>query len=255
MPGWRALALVSIVPAALLAWVQSSRGNAAAEPAEFNFIRLEYRDLPFIRRGYSRGWWMQDWPEAEIHFNQGIRRLTRIHAGPEMHLPLTDDRIFEHPWLYATQVGFWDLSDPEVIRLRDYLLRGGFLVVDDFYGVQDWEIFRQTMQRVLPDRPIVDIDDADPLMNVVYSIRERTFIPGLRHLRIGPGGQTTVYPQGGPPYWRAIHDDRDRMVVAINYNMDVGDAWEHADLPQYPESMTTLAYRFGINYIVYSMTH
>jgi hypothetical protein len=224
--------------------------------SEYHFVRLEYIDRSSARRGWGgRGWWRQDWPEAEIHFAQGVRRLTRIDTGEGIHLPLTDDRIFDYPWLYATQVGYWDLSDQEVNRLRDYLLRGGFLVVDDFYGLEDWSVFRDTMQRVLPDRPILDVEESHSLTNVLYTIRDRTFIPGLRHLRAGAGGSIVIQPQAMPPSWRAIYDDKGYVLVAINYNMDVGDAWEHADLPEYPEQMTTLAYRFGINYLVYSMTH
>jgi hypothetical protein len=168
---------------------------------------------------------------------------------------LTDDRIFDYPWVYATQVGYWDLSDAEVKQLREYLNRGGFLVTDDFYGDREWEAFRETMARVFPDRMIVDIPDGDPVLHVVYDITERTFIPGLRHLRRGADGLIGVSPQAMGPQWRAIYDEKGRMVVAVNFNQDVGDAWEHADMPEYPEKMTALAYRFGINYILYAMTH
>ncbi len=196
---------------------------------------------------------MQDWPEAEAHFAQGIQRLTRIHTGEGRHAGLLDDGIFDYPWIYATQVGWWDLSDAETKRMREYLLRGGFLVVDDFFG-EDWDAFRGTMRRVLPEQPILDVDNGHPMMRVLYKITERTQIPGLRHLRRAPGGSVVVR-MPGEPYWRALHDNSGRMVVAINYNMDIGDAWEHADMPEYPEEMTGLAYRFGINYILYSMTH
>ncbi|MGH8247601.1 MAG: DUF4159 domain-containing protein [Gammaproteobacteria bacterium] len=247
----------ALTPLALLlgsAWSQAFPPLASS--AEFHFLRLEYVDLFRSRRGwYGRGWWAQDWPAAEIHFAQGVRRLTRIDIGEGKHMPLTDDRIFRFPWIYATQVGFWDLSDAEIARLREYLFRGGFLVVDDFHGPDDWEVFRQSMHRVFPNRPILEIEPDHSMMHVLYDIHERTYIPGLRHLRRGPGGSTYVEPQATPPYWRAIYDDRGRMLVAINFNMDVGDAWEHADMPQYPEEMTSLAYRFGINYVIYSMTH
>ena len=223
--------------------------------AEFHFIRLEYTDLFRRGWGFRRGWWMQDWPEAEIHFAKGIRRLTRIDTGEGRHVPLTDDRIFDYPWVYATQVGFWDLKQAETDRLADYLRRGGFLVVDDFHGAEQWEVFAATMHRVFPNRPILDIQNDDPVMNVLYQITERTTIPGLRHLRRGPGGSIVVQPEVVPPLWRGIYDDKDRLVVAINFNMDIGDAWEHADMPEYPEAMTSLAYRFGLNYIVYAMTH
>jgi hypothetical protein len=226
-----------------------------APSAEFHFVRLEYVDRFGPRRFFGRGWWMQDWPAAEIHFSQGVRRLTLIDVGEGRHVPLTDDRIFDYPWAYATQVGYWDLSDGETRRLREYLLRGGFLVVDDFHGPQQWAVFREAMERVFPDRPILEIDEGDSLLHVLYDIDQRTQIPGLRHLRIGPGGTALVQPEATPPIWRGIYDDQGRLLVAINFNMDIGDAWEHADMPEYPEPMTALAYRFGINYIIYSMTH
>lgn len=246
-----------------------------APNGEFHFLRVEYKDHPRARRGWygsggglnggPRGWWMQDWPEAEMHFNQGIRRLTRIDAGEIRHTPLTDDRVYDYPWIYATQVGWWDLSDGETKRLGQYLERGGFLVVDDFFGAQDWAAFQDTMERAMPGRPIEDLRDGQAVMNIVFDIRERVFIPGLRHLRRidggridggrGDGGRVVIEPVGTPPAWRGLYDSQGRLVVAINFNMDVGDAWEHADMPEYPENMTSLAYRFGINYIVYAMTH
>jgi hypothetical protein len=234
--------------------------------AEFHFIRVEYTDLPQYHRGYgfaSRsgmgdGWWIVDWPAADNHFTTGIQRLTRIDTGDPRHLRLTDDRLFDYPWIYATQTGWWNLSDLEVSRLREYLLRGGFLVVDDFWGDDAWEVFRSTMARVFPDQPITDIAETDSVMHVLYDIQEkdRTFIPGSRHLRLGPGGQVQVMqPPGSTPEWKAMYDPKNRMVVAVNFNTDVGDAWEFADVPYYPEAMTALAYRYGINYIIYSMTH
>jgi len=234
--------------------------------AEFHFIRVEYTDLPQYHRGFGyasrdglgSGWWIVDWPAADNHFTSGIQRLTRIDTGDPRHLRLTDDRLFDYPWIYATQTGWWGLSDAETSRLREYLLRGGYLVVDDFWGPEQWEVFRRTMERVLPNHPITDIAPSDSVMHVPYDIEEkdRTIIPGSRHLRRGPGGGVqVVLPAGAIPAWRAMYDDRERVVVAVNFNTDVGDAWEFADVPYYPEAMTALAYRYGINYIVYSMTH
>jgi hypothetical protein len=233
--------------------------------AEFHFLRLEYTDLPQFQRGFGfrsrngkgRGWWLQDWPDADDHFTSGIQRLTRLDVGDPRHVSLLDDRLFDYPWIYATQTGYWDLSDAEVLRLREYLQRGGFLMVDDFWG-QDWEWFRETMERVLPGRSITDIAESDAVMRVLYEIRDkdRTFIPGSRHLALGAGGTVRVIqPAGTEPAWRAISDDRNRVLVAVNYNTDIGDAWEFADVPYYPAEMTLLAYRYGINYIIYSMTH
>jgi len=234
--------------------------------AEFHFIRTEYTDLPqfhrrfgFASRGATgEGWWIVDWPDADEHFSMGVQRLTRIHTGDPRHLRLTDPQLFDYPWIYATQTGWWGLSDAETKCLREFLLRGGYLVVDDFWGPEQWEIFRLTMDRVLPNRPIVDLAHSDAVLHVLYDIEEKdlTWIPGTRHLRRGPGGAITVQqPAGTAPAWRAIFDDRNRMLVAVNFNTDVGDAWEYADSPDYPEAMTTLAYRYGLNYLIYSMTH
>jgi hypothetical protein len=244
-------------------------GPAVPKEGEFHFLRMEYVDQGgggfggFGRGGgrggrgggFSPGWWRQDFPEADAHFVQGVKRLTRIDVGEPRHSPL-DANIFNYPWIYATQAGYMDLTAEEVKNLHDYLLRGGFLVTDDFWGLDDWESYRESMDKVLPGVEHVEIDNSHPMMNVMYTITERVTIPGLRHLYQGPGGSWRVgNNMQGPPHWRAMHDPKNRMVVASNFNQDVGDAWEHADLPEYPEAMTSLAYRFGINYIVYAMTH
>ncbi len=233
--------------------------------AGFHFLRVEYADLPEFRRGFgfvsrrgrASGWWAQDWPDADLHFTKGIQRLTRIDVGEPVHMPLTDDRLFDYPWIYATQTAYWDLSKQETDRLRDYLLRGGFLMVDDFWGPDEWEYFARVMQRVLPNHAIPDILETDSVMHVLYDIgeKDRTFIPGSRHLRVVGGSVRIMQPYGTVPAWRAMYDDKNRMVVAVNFNTDVADAWEFADAPYYPEAMTTLAYRYGINYIIYAMTH
>jgi hypothetical protein len=150
------------------------------------------------------------------------------------------------------------LSQAETKRLREYLLRGGFLVTDDMWGSDQWENFQETMARVLPGKPIPDLVEDDPVMHVLYDIREkdRTFIPGSRHLRLTAANPAQiVQPAGTAPAWRAMYDDKNHMVVAVNYDTDVGDAWEFADVPYYPEAMTALAYRYGINYIIYAVTH
>ena len=128
------------------------------------------------------------------------------------------------------------------------------MLVDDFHGQRDWAIFEAAIHRALPDRPIIDIPESDPLMHVFYDLDERNPIPGERHLRMGPGGQVVAQMQGTPS-WRGIYDEKDRLMVAINFNIDMGDSWEHADDPRYPGPMTALGYKFGVNYVVYAMTH
>ena len=131
------------------------------------------------------------------------------------------------------------------------MLRGGFLVVDDFHGSYQWAAFLEGIRKVFPDRPIIEIGEDDPLLHVLYDLDQRSQIPGISYVWSG----VTYQRDGYEPYWRGIYDDEDRLMVAINFNMDLGDAWEHADTPEYPEKMTALAYRFGINYVIYSMTH
>ena len=220
--------------------------------AEFHFTRMYYSD-----GGYRRGWrgdrsWRTDFPEAEYHFSMGVSRLTRVDLdGQYRQMRLMDDSLFDYPWLYAVEVGRWYLDDTEAARLREYLLRGGFLMVDDFHGTRQWASFWDSMQRVFPDRQWVEITEEDPVMHVLYDLNERIQIPGIYALLQG----RTYEQDGYVPHWRGIYDDDGRLMVAINFNMDLGDAWEHADDPRYPEPMTALAYRFAVNYVVYAMTH
>lgn len=255
MPHPRWLASLVAVALAVAAFGDSSAPRSALQDAEFHFLRLEYRDRPGIRRWRNRGWWSQDWPDAETHFNQGVRRLTLIDAGPGRHVSVLDDEVFDYPWIYVNHPGFWDLSDDETTRLREYLQRGGFLMADDFFGSRDWAVFQEALGRTFPDRPIVDMPEDDPLMHVLYDLDQRTQIPGFRHLRRGHNGGVRADIGGLQARWRGIYDDKGRLMVAIHFNQDVGDAWEHADWPEYPEPMTALAYRFGVNNVIYAMTH
>jgi hypothetical protein len=255
------LAIGLLAALTLFAQRYGRRGRFAPEPgmgfadesvrAEFFFARLQYSS--YGGGGWGRDRWLTDWPEAEYHFMQGVKRLTVLDAadGGRYVNPLSEE-LFEYPWLYAVEVGGWELSDEEAARLREYLDRGGFLMVDDFHGGEEWEGFLISMKRIFPDRPIVEIPEDDEVLHVLYDLDEKVQIPGIR---AAMQGLTYERPDGFPGYWRGIYDDENRLMVAINFNMDLGDAWEHADWPQYPEKMTALAYRFGINYVVYAMTH
>lgn len=217
--------------------------------AEFFFTRLAYQSL---YGGWGSQSWLVDWPEAEYHFMQGVKRLTVIDAaqGGKFVRP-SDEELFEYPWLYAVEVGRWVLDEQEAAQLREYLLRGGFLMVDDFHGTREWAQFLDSMRRVFPGRPIIDIPETDEVMRLHYELDPTIQIPGYHVARSGQ----TFEKDGYTPHFRGIYDDEDRLMVSINFNMDLGDAWEHADYPDYPEKMTALAYRFGINYVLYAMTH
>jgi Domain of unknown function (DUF4159) len=250
-----AAATAAIACAAFLGGARAD-GDArldGAPTAEFHFARLVYADAAGSRRRWGRGAgaWATDYADAETHLMQGVGRLTRIDSASVDYdgnggrlIRLTDERVFEYPWLYAVEVGQWHLSDKEAARLREYLDRGGFLMVDDFWGEYEWSIFVASMERVFPDHPIVELRENHTLLHIVYDLDQRTQIPGR-------GGQRP----GTVPHWRGIYDADGRLMVAINFNMDMGDAWEHADDPWYPEPMTALAYKFAVNYLIYAMTH
>jgi hypothetical protein len=246
-----AILLVAAAGALSLARGQASPGSQTAD-GEFFFARLRYADAGGRGGRWGRGAWTTDMPEAETHLLQGLNRLTRLDTGARgVFFDLADDELMNYPWLYAVEVGRWYLSDIEAARLREYLLRGGFLMVDDFWGSYQWAVFLESMNRVFPDRPIVELGDEHELLHVLYDLDQRIQIPGISYI----GSGVTWQQDGYVPHWRGIFDDDGRVMVAINFNMDLGDAWEHADHPSYPEPMTALAYRFAINYVIYAMTH
>ena len=221
------------------------------EKTEFVIGRLIYKS---ISRGYRRfSSWTIDYPRADRHLAQGIRRLTRVHVrSVEQPISLEDDDdIFNWPFLYAVEVGHWSLSDQEAAKLRDYLLRGGFLMCDDFHGTDEWEVFMEGMRKVFPDRPVVDIDNADPIFHVLYDLDDKFQVPGAQYLWTG----RTYERDGVEARWRGVYDDKGRLMVALNHNMDLGDAWEWSDDPRYPEKWASLAYRIAVNYVTYAMTH
>ena len=203
--------------------------------------------------------WTQDYPRADRHFAQAVRRLTRIHArSVEQPVNLEDgDDVYNWPWVYAVQVGEWGLTAGEAHVLRDYLLRGGFFMADDLHGSYEWEVFEQSMQQVFPDRQFVDIPDQDAYFHVVYDLDGRYQIPGRDHLRDGYKRpiHSRMPNDGKGDHWRAIYDDKGRILVAVSYNSDIGDSWEFADDPYYPEKFSALGIRIGVNDIIYSMTH
>lgn len=238
---------------------QAGTTLADGSDAEFHFTRLIYGGNGFDGGFRSRGSWTTDWPEAEHFFMEGLTRLTLVkgkqvsvfNGSGGQRLSLADESIFDFPFLYAVEVGRWSLTAQEIATLREYLQRGGFMITDDFHGSEEWSGFINVMQRVFPDRPIVDIPDNDEVFHVLYDLDERIQIPGLAALYNG----MTHERDGVDPHWRGIYDEKGRLMVVINHNMDLGDAWEHADTPGYPEPMTAMAYRFAVNYVIYAMTH
>ena len=221
------------------------------EKAEWTFARFHYDlDFQFGRFRFQR--WAADYPKSDRQFGRGVRRLTRLTVRSTEHvIDAKSDDIYDWPWLYVEDAGAWDLSEEQAARLREYLLRGGFFMVDDSHGDYEWQNFRAGMRMIFPNRPIEDLTNKDEIFHVVYDLDDRVQIPGTRYV----WGRMPYTPDSATAEWRAIRDDKGRIMVAICHNSDVGDAWEWADSPEYPERAASLAYRIGINYIIYGMTH
>ena len=231
------------------------------EKHEWVFARLRYRNFGggggFAgggrRGGRGRNSWSTDYPRADRYFVMGLKRTTRIDARSVEQVVDLDgsDDIYNWPFLYGVEVGHWSLDEKEAAQLRDYLLRGGFLMVDDFHGTDEWEIFVDSMKRVFPDRQIVDLADSDQIFHIMHDIKDKIQVPGNQFLYSGQ----TYERDGYDPYWRGVVDDKGRIMVAICANMDLGDAIERSDEPSYPEKFSALAHRIVANYAVYALTH
>jgi len=231
--------------------------SGQSAPSEFYWSRLQYTSGyasggSYGFRGGGRGGWSRDYPKADNDCLLVLRRLTRINSPSPLNVAdLDSDHLFDYPWIYAVQVNTWTFTDTQAKRLHDYLLKGGFLMVDDFHGTDDWEHFMEGMRMVLPDRPVEDLKDSDEIYHVLYDINEKFQIPSEVYVNTG----RTYEKDGYVPKWRAIRSDQGRIMVAICANMHLGDAWEWADSPQYPEKFSGLAFRIVLNYITYAMTH
>jgi hypothetical protein len=232
------------------------------EKTEWAFARLMY---PPVGRYYGGvefygSWkaggsnWTMDYPRSDRHLSAAVRRLTRVHArATEQPVDLDENDVYDWPWLYGVEVGHWNLTDNQAKTMREYLLRGGFFMCDDFHGSIEWDVFVTSMRKVFPDRPIVDLPNDCPIFHTVYNLDDRYQVPGALFLETHltyEKGET-----GKTPHWRGIYDDQGRVMVAICHNMDLGDSWEHADNPQYPEKFSALGLRIGMNYLVYAMSH
>lgn len=228
-------------------------------PAEFVVGRLMF---PQSRGRYVLGagggdWlrggtaWTVDYPEADRTLARLLSRLTKIDVRAVEQPVNLDDGIdaYYWPFLISGLVGAWDLTNAEAAKLREYLLRGGFLLCDSFYGTPEWQGFVESLKRVFPDRPIVELPDDHPIFHLVYDLTDRPQIPTLQHLPLG------YRNDGAVPHWRAILDDDGRVMVMITYNNDIGDGWQWADEPEYPADSAHLAVELGVNFAVYALTH
>jgi hypothetical protein len=227
----------------------------------FTFVRVEYSSGGGGRGWGRRGWgggWMTDWPDSDLNFSLRLKELTSLKVNPDpISLKLTDERLFDYPFIYMIEPGALEFSDDEVKALRRYLLNGGFLMVDDFWGEYQWRNFYEQIKRVFPDREPEELKPDHEVFRCVYRLKEKPQVPsihtwqwsGLTWEDHGPGSETVHY--------KGIFDDQNRMMAIICHNTDLGDGWEReAESPDYfKEFSAKLSYPMGINIVTYAMTH
>ncbi|MGH9460024.1 MAG: DUF4159 domain-containing protein [Vicinamibacteria bacterium] len=221
----------------------------SGRPREFYFSRAAYTGYGF--RNFRS--WSVDFPKADRQFLIGLLRLTNIDAyEAENPVQLTDPGLGRYPFLYAVEMGYMALSESEVLGLRRYLQAGGFLVIDDFWGSYEWENIVMEFQRILPGHEIVDIPYDHPIFTCFYNVERIIQVPNVGQ---GIAGGPTWEKDGYDPKLRGIFDEQGRLIVVINWNTDLGDAWEWAENPYYPLRFSTYAYQMGVNFIIYGMSH
>jgi uncharacterized protein DUF4159 len=217
---------------------------------DFTFVRLMYNGrIPHYLKN-----WYTDYPTGDRNLVQILNRVTGIDVAPESRVvPIHHPDLFKYPMLYSAEAGQMVFDDDDAARLREYLTRGGFWMIDDFWGTFEWDNFEQQMKKVFPDRPIVDIPLNHPIFHVLYDIDERMQVPNIGYA-YNPG--TPTWEQDGyEPYVRGIFDSTGRLLVFINHNTDLMDASEWADDPLYPQKFSTYSYKIFSNAVVYALSH
>jgi hypothetical protein len=202
------------------------------------------------RRGFGGGSWAVDFPKSDQQFLIVIKRLMRLNAYDwENPVFLGDPVLRRFPLIYMLEVGGMNLSDEEVEGLRGYMDAGGFVIVDDFWGDDEWDVFEYNMRRVYPEKQFVDITLDHPLYSAYYTIDHVEMTPAIGNTV----QRTECY--GCYTQVKGMYDDEGRLMMVVNFNTDLGDAWEWAEQPSYPLETSTYAFEIGTNMIVYAMSH
>jgi len=228
----------------------------------FTFVRIKYDSGGY---GYGRGGggWATDFRDSELNFTLRLQQLTSMKVNPEpIVLELTDPKLFDYPFIYIIEPGALMFHTEEVVALRRYLLNGGFLMVDDFWGDDQYYNFYQEIKRVFPDREPAEVPLEHEIFHCVYDLKEKPQLPSIGYAQAGrSSGVTWERSRDGSdtsiPHYRAIRDDANRIMVFICHNTDLGDGWEReGEDPWYFEEFSVKkAYPLGINIVTYAMTH
>jgi len=237
----------------------------------FTFVRIQYSSGYGGRRGGGRGYgrgygpgggsWATDFPDSDLNFSWRLHQLTSLKVNPvPLVLELTDPELVNYPFIYLLEPGRGPmvLSEAEVEALRRYLLNGGFLMVDDFWGEDEWYNFYYEIKRVFPDREPVELPLSHPIFHAVFDLKEKPQIPSIDAALAGRSqGITWERPDAEEVHYKAIYDDKGRMMAIICHNTDLGDGWEREgeDEWYFHEFSEKKAYPLGINIVFYAMTH
>lgn len=251
-----------IVRVLLLACLAGSAGAQVTQPQHTQLTARHPlgHEFYFTRGVYSSTvdndpWgprWAIDYPEADRHFLVALARLTGIDAyATDNAQPLGGRAIREFPFVYVVEAGALQLSGDERTALREYLLAGGFMMVDDFWGTWAWDNLVAQLEQVLPGHAIRDVPLDHPLFHSFFDIDELVQVPNVAQAATG---RTHEY-DGHVPHARGIYDAHGRLMVLINWNTDLGDAWEWADDADYPLHFSSYAYKLGINIVIYAMSY
>ncbi|MDX1953072.1 MAG: DUF4159 domain-containing protein [Verrucomicrobiota bacterium] len=224
----------------------------------FTFVRIEYSS--YGRRGRrGGGGWATDWPDAELNLAWRMQQMTSLRIAPEgIYMRLTDPQLFKYPFIYIVEPGGLVFEEEEVPILRKYLLNGGFLMIDDFWGEREYENLAEQMARVFPDREPEEVPLEHPIFHTVFDLKEKPQIPSIAWAFQGREyGITWEREDAKTPHYKAIYDDKKRIMVFICHNTDLGDGWEREgeDEWYFREFSEKKAYPLGINIIFYAMTH
>jgi hypothetical protein len=229
----------------------------------FTFARIRYDS--WGRRGRRRGGrgngWATDWPDAELNLSYRLQQLTSLKVNPNpIVLRLTDDELFDYPFIYIIEPGALVFSEDEVVALRKYLLNGGFLMVDDFWGDSAWENFYEQIKRVFPDREPQELPADHEIFRFVYRLKEKPQVPSIHSAGWGRQWGITWEEHDGDcqtVHFKGIFDDNKRMMAIICHNTDLGDGWEEEGVEEwyFHEFAENKSYPMAINIITYAMTH
>jgi hypothetical protein len=208
--------------------------------------------------GYG-GDWLTDYPDSDLNFSFRLQQLTSLKVEPvPVYLQLTEDKLFDYPFIYMIEPGNLEFTEEEVVALRRYLLNGGFMMVDDFWGEDEWFTFYNQIKRVFPDKEPEELDLTHAVFNNVYKLKEKPQVPSINHALRYRGTEITWERRDAQEvHYKGIFDDKGRMMVIICHNTDLGDGWEREGEDEYyfKEFAEKKAYPMGINIIFYAMTH